>query len=90
MMYPARLKSIYKFVMKLLGTCYTRGNDAQASCRDDLLSVFQLAIPIFHCYGHKLKCQVCTLMMRLMCMQVDMQVDKTYVQPSSYGIINKS
>ena len=61
MMYPARLKSIYKFVMKLLGTCYTRGNDAQASCRDDLLSVFQLAIPIFHCYGHKLKCQVCTL-----------------------------
>ena len=51
-----------RVIMCLLGIqeVYT----SQASCRDDLLSVFQLAIPIFHCYGHKLKCQVCTLMIR--------------------------
>ncbi|XP_065906278.1 uncharacterized protein [Dysidea avara] len=30
----------------------------QANSRDDLLSVFHLAIPIFHCFGHKLSCQI--------------------------------
>lgn len=81
------LKSIYKLVKKFRYLLYKRYThyDAQGGCCDDLLSVFQLATPIFHCYGHKLKYQVCILMIRLICMQVD----KTYVQLSSYGIITK-
>ena len=43
-----------EIVLKCAHACF----NTQANSRDDLLAIFQLAIPIFHCYGHKLKCQV--------------------------------
>lgn len=30
----------------------------QANSRSDLTDCFELAIPIFHAYGHKMECQV--------------------------------
>ena len=42
------VKNGYYFILPL----------TQANSRSDLTDCFELAIPIFHAYGHKMECQV--------------------------------
>ena len=50
--------SLRKEVCMVENVCYFIIPLTQANGRSELTDLFELAIPIFHAYGHKMECQV--------------------------------
>ena len=56
------LKSILQVCNCWIGDMWIWNNIImQANSCDDLLAAYDLGVPIFHCYGQKLNCQVCSM-----------------------------
>lgn len=55
----ACFRNIYRQLLQWNNCSKTGIDNLQKKNREDLLHFFTFGIPVFHCYGHKMKCQVC-------------------------------